>query len=51
MKKIIKKIYYIGGTIYRGMIGVSHNLFDKEEVLENTEKEIIGKSINNKNSH
>lgn len=29
MKKIFKKIYYIAGTIYRGLIGIYHNNFDK----------------------
>lgn len=46
MKKIFKKIYYICGTFYRGMIGIFDNIFDREEEIpENIEKEVIGKTV------
>ncbi len=54
MKKIIKKIYYIGGTIYRGLIGIFHNTFDKCEKI-NSEIEsrglgiVVGKSVGGRN--
>ncbi len=47
MKKIFKKIYYIGGTIYRGLIGVWHNALDKApEIKSGVENFVIGKSVN-----
>ena len=49
IKKKFKTIYYIGGTLYRGMIGVYHNTFDKElEIPKEVEKFVIGKSIQGK---
>ncbi|MFH1610597.1 MAG: M14 family metallopeptidase [Patescibacteria group bacterium] len=46
MKKIFKTIYYIGGTVYRGLIGIFDNLFDKEEKISNeVGREVIGKSV------
>lgn len=46
MKKIFKTIYYICGTVYRGTIGIFHNIFDKElEVPKDVEKFVVGKSI------
>ena len=47
MKKIFKKIYYFGGTIYRGMIGRYHNAFDKcPEINQKIDWFSIGQSVN-----
>ncbi|MFH1456737.1 MAG: M14 family zinc carboxypeptidase, partial [Patescibacteria group bacterium] len=49
MKKLFKKIYYICGTVYRGIIGAWHNLVNREQdIVKNIKKEVIGKSVKNK---
>ena len=49
MKKLFKKIYYIGGTVYRGLIGIFDNLFDAEEKISNeVDREVIGKTVKGK---
>ena len=44
MKKLIQKIYYIGGTIFRGSIGVWHNFFDNPKLNKNLLGFEIGKT-------
>jgi len=49
MLKFFKKIYYIGGTVYRGSIGIWHNTFDRLPVLNpEIENFVIGKSVKGK---
>jgi len=42
--KLIKQIYYIGGTVYRGSIGILHNLFDKPKLNKSLKSFSIGKT-------
>lgn len=43
---LLKKIKYILGTIYRGLIGIWHNTFDKApEINSEVESFVIGKSV------
>ena len=47
--KIFRKIYYFGGTIYRGSIGIYHNLFDKIPTINSgAKKQVIGHSVQKK---